>query len=413
MRGLAKWIGIGLALGITGALAPVVGGQFGPTDLGLSLNRVEPPPEPVDRFEGLDLTMLELHPRRVTTALSGGRTAVLTLDPELQRTAESIMKRYRLPEAGVVLLDVNSAKTLVYASYVNKGPKFDFNARAEAPAASVFKVVTGAALVEMAGLGAETEECYHGGKSNISRGELEDNPAADKWCASLATAMGRSLNVVMAKLAKKNLSVEQLTSMGGALGFGVPVPFEAVNEPSRIALPDGDRVEFARAAAGFWHSSLSPLGGAQLVQTVANGGVTLQPRIVAEIIDADGQSEYRLPSEPKVLRRAIQTTTATELTRMMVQTTIAGSARKAFFDRRGRPFLPEITVAGKTGTLTRHKENRHYTWFVGFAPADAPEVAIAALVVNTPLWRIKGPDLARDVLRAYFAGQGRKGVTRP
>jgi cell division protein FtsI/penicillin-binding protein 2 len=413
MRSLAKWMGVGLALGITGALAPVVGGQFGPSELGFGLSRTEVEPEPVDRFLGLDLTELEVHPRRVTAPLSGGRTAVLTLDPELQRSADAIMKRYRLPEAGVVLLDVKTAETLVYASHVNKGPKFDFNGRAEAPAASIFKVVTGAALVEMAGLSAETEECYHGGKSNISRGELEDNPAADKWCASLAAAMGRSLNVVFAKLAKKNLSVEQLTSMGGALGFGVPVPFEAVNEPSRIALPDNDPVEFARAAAGFWHSSLSPLAAAQLAHTVANGGVTLQPRVVREIIDSEGQSEYRAASEPKVVRRALQSSTTDELTRMMVQTTIAGSARKAFFDSRGRAFLPEISVAGKTGTLTRHKENRHYTWFVGFAPADAPEVAIAALVVNTPVWRIKGPDLARDLLRAYFADKGRKGVTRP
>jgi cell division protein FtsI/penicillin-binding protein 2 len=54
-----------------------------------------------------------------------------------------------------------------------------------------------------------------------------------------------------------------------------------------------------------------------------------------------------------------------------------------------------------------------YTWFVGFAPADKPEVAIAALVVNTPLWRIKGPQLARDVLRAYFSQHGYPGVTPP
>jgi penicillin-binding protein A len=75
--------------------------------------------------------------------------------------------------------------------------------------------------------------------------------------------------------------------------------------------------------------------------------------------------------------------------------------------------LPNVVVAGKTGTLSREKDNRFYTWFVGFAPADKPEVAISALVVNTPSWRVKAPELAREVLRAYFAGKGRKGVTRP
>jgi cell division protein FtsI/penicillin-binding protein 2 len=158
---------------------------------------------------------------------------------------------------------------------------------------------------------------------------------------------------------------------------------------------------------------MSPLAGAVLAQTVANGGVTLQPRIIKETLDAEGNVLYRAPDEPQVLRRAIKPETAVEVTKMMVQTTIAGSAHKAFFDAKGGAFLPDIVVAGKTGTLTRHKENRHYTWFVGFAPADAPEVAISALVVNTPVWRIKGPELARDVLRAYFAKKGRKGVSAP
>ncbi len=415
MRGLTRWIGLGLALGMMGALAPIIGGNFGPADLhlGLSLEQSREEPSDPDVFTGLDLTTIDLHPRRVTAPLSRGRTAVLTLDSELQRTAESIMKRYRLPEAGVVLLDVKTAETLVYASYINKGPKFDFNARAEAPAASVFKVVTGAALVEMAGLSAETEQCYHGGKSAISRSELEDDPARDKWCASLASAMGRSLNVVFARLASKHLSVEQLTAMGGALGFGAEVPFEAVNEPAQIALPTDDRVEFARASAGFWHTSLSPIAGAQLMQTVANEGVTLKPRIVKQVIETDGTVSYSMPVEPEVTRRAIRPETARELTRMMLQTTLNGSAHKTFFDKRGRAFLPDIPVAGKTGTLTRHKQNRHYTWFVGFAPANNPEVAVAALVVNTPVWRIKGPHLARDVLRAYFNKQGHERVARP
>jgi cell division protein FtsI/penicillin-binding protein 2 len=98
---------------------------------------------------------------------------------------------------------------------------------------------------------------------------------------------------------------------------------------------------------------------------------------------------------------------------MMLQTVASGSAFKTFRDAAGNPYLPHIRVASKTGTLTRHEENRHYTWFVGFAPADKPEIAVSALVVNTPVWRIKAPHLARDVLRAYFAGRGYPGVAAP
>jgi cell division protein FtsI/penicillin-binding protein 2 len=224
-------------------------------------------------------------------------------------------------------------------------------------------------------------------------------------------AMGRSINVVFARLAQKHLTPEDLTEMGGALGFGAPVPFVVKNEASSIDIP-ADPLEFARSAAGFWHTSLSPLAGAVLAQTVANQGVALKPRIVSKVYQGE-ELLWEAEDEPVVLRRALRADTAKELTTMMIQPVASGSGYKTFHDKKGRAFLPGMQIAGKTGTLTRHKENRHYTWFVGFAPAKNPEVAVAAMVVNTPVWRVKGPDLARDVLRAYFAGTNRKGVSRP
>jgi cell division protein FtsI/penicillin-binding protein 2 len=97
-----------------------------------------------------------------------------------------------------------------------------------------------------------------------------------------------------------------------------------------------------------------------------------------------------------------------------METTIrGGTSYRAFHDGEGRSFLPNIPVAGKTGTLTRAETQQFYTWFVGFAPSRAPEVAIAALVVNTPSWRAKANVVAREVLRAYFAAKGAPGVTKP
>ncbi len=114
------------------------------------------------------------------------------------------MQKFRIPESGVVMIEVKTGRVLAYASYVNASEKFDVNARAEAPAASVFKLITSAALIERAGLNAETEQCYHGGKSRISPDELIDDPIRDKWCATIGVALGRSLNVVFARLAQKH-----------------------------------------------------------------------------------------------------------------------------------------------------------------------------------------------------------------
>lgn len=411
MRRWSRWVGVGAAVGIVSALVPVVRGNIGiDTPLG-KIGAGAKPTRDTPPLEGLDLLRIKLHPQRVTTPLAGGKHAELTLDPVLQRAALGEMKRYRVPEGGVVVIEVSTGKLLAYASQVSSGEKFDVNLRAEAPAASIFKVVTGAALVEKAGLNDKTEQCYRGGKSRIEPDELQDDPARDKWCATLAMAMGRSLNVVFGRLAQKHLTPEDLTAVGGSFGFGSAVPFVAANEAPKIEIPN-DPVEFARSAAGFWHTTLSPLAGASLAQTVANGGVTLEPRIVTAVYEGQ-EKVWQETRDPLVLRRAIKPETAAEVSEMMLQTVSNGSGYKSFHDARGRAYLPGISVAGKTGTLTRHKENRHYTWFVGFAPADKPEIAFSTLVVNTPTWRIKAPELARNVLRAYFAKQNKKGVTPP
>ena len=87
----------------------------------------------------------------------------------------------------------------------------------------------------------------------------------------------------------------------------------------------------------------------------------------------------------------------------MERTVSRGTARSAFFDDKGQPFLPGIIVAGKTGTLTRERPSyRGYTWWVGFAPLERPTIAVAALVVNTPEWRIKASYLAREALRYHL-----------
>jgi penicillin-binding protein A len=90
---------------------------------------------------------------------------------------------------------------------------------------------------------------------------------------------------------------------------------------------------------------------------------------------------------------------------MMQITTRSGTAAKAF--RRGRrPSLDGVAVAAKTGTLIGDKPTRMYSWFAGFAPADAPEVAVAVVLANDVVWRMKGNEVGREVLADYFRERG-------
>jgi len=421
MAPLGRWTLVSAAAGIALALVPVLHSLRSADSAEQPVQKLAPapsasvppkPPEPPEpRLEGLDVLRIEERGERLVSPLPQNRAAELALDPALQRTARSLLTRYRMPEAGIVVSEIETGKLLAYASFVREGEPYDVNVRATAPAASIFKIVTGAALVEKAGLRATTKQCYHGGRSRIVASELVDDPKRDSACATLATAMGKSINVVFARLAQKHLKPADLLAMGGALGFGAPIPFPLPNEPSAIHVPE-EPLEFARTSAGFWNTTLSPLAGAVLAQTIARGGVMLEPRRVTGVLRGD-ERVWSEPPEPRVLRRAIRSTTAAELTEMMIETVASGSARRSFRDERGRPYLPGIEVAGKTGTLSDHEADRHYTWFVGFAPARAPEVAVSVLVVNTPIWHIKAPGLARDMLRAYFARQGARGVMPP
>jgi len=366
-------------------------------------------------LSGLDLTRIGLGDDGATAALDHGRTARLTVDPILQALALEVMASRHIPESAIILLDPQSGEVLVYASHVEQGPARDLVVEARAPAASVFKIVTASALVDDAGLGPDTRQCYSGGEERILPSDLVDNPARDRWCVTLGGAMGRSVNAVFARLASKDLDPSKLERAAQRFGFGEGLAFDTTVEPSSIRVP-ADALSFARTAAGFWNTTLSPLHAAWVSAALQRGGDPVRPFIVREVGAANG-SLREAPARASTHAPVVSTTTADALTRMMEHTVSEGTSFRAFHDARRTPFLPGITVAGKTGTLTDDHAQRYYTWFTGFAPSHAVPgirpVAIAVLVVNGPAWRVKANTVAREVLQGFFAEQKVPGVSRP
>ncbi|HHH27050.1 MAG TPA: penicillin-binding protein, partial [Polyangiaceae bacterium] len=311
---------------------------------------------------------------------------------------------YEVPWGAAVALDPSTGRVLAYVSHSSaERDAGDLVLDASPPTASVFKIVTASALVE-SGVNPADEVCYHGGASRLTEGNLEDDPTRDRRCATLSDAMGGSINAVFAKLAVQRLDAPTLERFASAFGFGQPIPFDVPTRQSAMEVPT-DRLEFARTSAGFWHMHMSPLHGALLAATIANHGRMARPTLVDEVIDARGSMTYEAHSA--ILREVIPEGTAQAVAAMMQRTVgRGGTARRYFFDQSGNAFLPGIDAAGKTGTLAGSDPYRGYTWFVGFAPVNDPEIAVAALVVNEPRWRIKGAFVAREAMRHWL-------VTRP
>lgn len=415
-RGLvSRWVALGVALlavvlispswGTGGDAEAQVGGRQAPrSEGGADRERVRPAEARPRPWRGLDLGQLVEREGRLVQEVEG-RTIVTTLDPDLQRAALELLRRYQVPAGAAVAINSRTGEVLALAEHSERDPGHHVALDADAPAASVFKVVTAAALLEAAGLSPDLEVCYHGGAGGVTATLLEPNPRLDTRCADLSLALGRSINVIFARMADQHLTPEQLSTYAHGFGFNRSIPFELPLGESRAEVP-ADRLERARMAAGFWHSNLSPLGAAMLAQAVAQGGALLRPYMVDEVRGPDGELLH--DGRPEFLDRACSPETARALARMMVLTTSVGTARSSFRDRQGRQVIPGVEVAGKTGTLHRRSPFRAYDWFIGFAPADDPEIAVAGLVINDPEWRIKGHYVGRELLRHYFLLQRRR-----
>ena len=393
--------------------------------LGLGSARAVAEEDPGDEWRpSVALETATLRGARFVANLESGGEAELTLDPTLQKSAEDAFAAHRLPLAAAAVLSIADGKVLVLAGRSQEDPSLDASTLAVqpwAPAASVFKVIAAASLLQEAHVDPQTLVCYHGGVSAVLRDNLIDIPAIDNRCANLGYGIGKSQNAVIAKLASRNLTPEQLERTATAFGFGRELAFDAALEASDLDVPR-DPLEFARAAAGFWHSSLSPLHGTLIAATIANHGVMPAAHIIDRAVDAHGH-KLRLPKQ--LSRRVLDPAVAGQLGRMMQLTTSMGTAKKSFRDGKGRPYLP-IEVAGKTGTLfyrgqpgdptlpgvvaVREGGTLGYNWFVGFAPADRPRIAFAVLLANAVPSHLRAHALARQLIDSYLVREGIHGT---
>ena len=347
---------------------------------------------------------IRLAGHRYVADLADGGRAELTLDPRLQQSTENLLRAFQIPFGAAVVVSIPDGRVLALVGQSAADPRLgpsELALRAWAPAASVFKVISATALVENGVMGS-TRTCYHGGVSAIVADNLVDLPAIDRRCDTLAFGLGKSQNAIIAKLASRHLTAGELARVGHSFAFDQVIPFELPVEPSHLDVP-ADDLEFARTAAGFWHSTLSPMHGALLAAAIANRGEMPAPMLIERAVDRDGRP---IVQPMATARHVVSAAAAREVGRMMELTTRIGTAKGTFRDKRGRRLLP-VEVAGKTGTLSAETDRGYvgYSWFVGYAPADRPTIAFAVVLGNNPNWRIKATYVGRHIVGEYIAAR--------
>ncbi|MBW2540777.1 MAG: hypothetical protein JRF15_01690 [Deltaproteobacteria bacterium] len=318
-----------------------------------------------------------------------------TFDPELSRNVFKILRKGKVALGHVILLDPDSGRVLSYASTdVGQFPPTKIY-----PAASLVKVITAAAALDRDPSLAKLPCRYSGSPYKLTRKSID--PPRSGHEVSLRKALASSNNQCFAQLAVHAVGEEPLVDAISRFGWlSEPAPAH----PAGTVDPGDDRYDVGKLGCGLAGSRITPMHAVQLAATLARGEL-VAPHWVEGVHDASGR-EMLIPASPAP-RQVMTPELADELRAMLIDTTRKGTARRAFRKRNGQPLLGPVEVAGKTGSLTGKDPKGRYEWFVGVAPADNPEIAVAVLLVQSDQWWRSASQIAAEVLQGVFC-EGRK-----
>lgn len=266
------------------------------------------------------------------------------------------------------------------------------------PPGSTFKLVTAAAALE--NLGLDPSDKVKGGRSlsfpgtsfklpNEGGGNCGGDPI------TFERALNVSCNVSFGDLAGK-IGQEKLAEQAAKFGFGSAPLTQLPSSASRFA-PETkalERTELALSGIGQFEVAATPLQMAMVTAAVANDGNVMKPYVVKTVRSPN--LSVLDQGKPERISQAMSASNAAKLRQMLVSTVDRGTATSAR--------IAGVEVGGKTGTAQSTPDRPPYAWFVAFAPANDPKVAVAVLVESSDTGRdeISGGRLAGPIARAVI-----------
>jgi peptidoglycan glycosyltransferase len=328
------------------------------------------------------ITTLDPRAQQVANSqLAGHEGAVVALDPRsgavtVMASSPSFNPNQLRTKAGRERLARESSTTPPAHSEVNRATQFGY-----APG-STFKVVTATAAIDT---GMFTPNSTVSGRNGIpvSGVPLQNDENETFGAITLTQALAHSVNTVWAQVAehvgkqtmgrymdrfgfnqkpKLDYPAQQMSSSGEYLG-------------TRLLAPTSPRVDVGRMGIGQDKLAVVPLQMAEVAAAVANRGTLMVPHLTSRVVDAEGRTT--LTVAPRVQSVVMKPSTAAAVTGMMEAVVNEGTGVSAQ--------IPGVQVAGKTGTAeTQIGTAFNNVWFIAFAPAANPRVAIAVTLKHVP-----------------------------
>lgn len=340
---------------------------------------------------------------RVERAPEPGNNLVLTIDEKLQYIAERELDRSiaetRAQAGTVIVQNPKTGEILALASR----PTFNPNAFHETSSqalknravsdiyepGSTFKIVTlAAALEEKLTTPNELIDCQNGAINVFGRTVHDHKPFG---LLTVSQVMQQSSDVGAIKLGLR-LGEQRFDNYIRAFGFGAQTGIELPGETRGIAKPASRWTKSSIGSISMGQEiGVNALQVSSMVSAIANDGVYTPSRIVAGVMPAKGSPAQTIVFKPAAQRRVVSTMTAAQMKRMLEDTVLLGTGKKAILDG--------YTSAGKTGTAQkidpttgRYSPWAHVASFAGFAPVQNPAITVVA-ILDSPVGAHHGGDV--------------------
>lgn len=320
---------------------------------------------------------------KITGPREKGNNLRLTVIHELQVLAE---KQLRDKKGAIVLMDPKSGEILAMVSKPDFNPatlREDWEEIVEDKDSpllnraamglytpgSVFKVITATAAIQRQDI-PTTYQCQ--GSINIEGYTLRDYQETVHGEVDLEKALVESCNVAFSQIGI-HIGEGALREEAERYMFNREIPFALITKSSQFPSKGVmDKPELGATAIGQGKLLATPLNMALAASAIANEGRMVKPVLVKEVISPEGRT-IKI-SSTETLSRVCTPMMAEQLTTMMIQAVEKGTGKNAR--------IRNVKVAGKTGTAENETGKAH-AWFIGFAPADNPKVAVAVVLENS------------------------------
>ena len=305
---------------------------------------------------------------------------------------------------GLIAMEPETGRIIAMAGFSLSNPDINPCTLKKYPAASIFKIITASAAIEICGYNSKTPVYFNGNKYTLYKKQLKQTKNKYTRKVSFGHAFAESINPVFGKIGSTYIGGKNLQKYATAFGFNQNNDSDSdiLFDSGFIKITDKS-YQWAELGCGFNNTTtISPIFGAMIISTILNSGKTPVPCLVDKVTNSQDNLVYQ--RKKSVGQKVINPKTARTLMNMMKKTIATGTASKSFRGFSKDSILSKLNLGGKTGSIYKKNNIIKYDWFTGFAREKngKKQLAVSILVGHQKYIGTRASEYARMIFKKYF-----------